>query len=82
MAEFSNNATAQVKMKVNLNTDGNIAQEGEVQKGTKTPMLSGIKAGATLSEATKVFDAFYGKIAGGTYDSLSAVKNIHQGVVE
>lgn len=80
MAEFKAAQVANVKMKVNLNTAGNIAQSGDTLKGTKTPSIPGIKAGATLAEATAVFDAFYGTIGGATFDSLTAVKTISQEV--
>lgn len=82
MAEFTTANTATVKMKVDLNTDGKIAQSGDTVKGAKTPAIAGIKAAATLAEAKAVFNAFYGTIGGATYDSLSAVKTITQGVVE
>ena len=82
MAEFTTANTATVKMKVNLNTAGNIAQSGDTVKGTKFPSLQGVKAAATLAEAKTVFDAFYGTICGATYDSLSAEKTIKQEVAE
>ena len=82
MAEFKNAATASVKMKVNADAEGNIALAGDAVKGSKTPTIQGVKADATLAEATAVFDAFYGEICGATFDSLSAEKTIKQGVVE
>ena len=82
MAEFSGGATASVKMKVNTTTGGYIAQETDTVKGTKNPTIAGIKATANLAEATAVLDAFYGGIGGGSFDSLSAVKTMHQEVVE
>ena len=82
MADFSAANVANVKMKVNMNTAGTIAQSGDEVKGTKMPLLAGIKANATLTEATAVYDAFYGTIALGTFDSLTAVKTITQEVAE
>ena len=80
MAEFKAATVANVKMKVSLNEAGTIAQTGDTLKGTKQPTNPGIKAAATLAEATAVWDAFYGTIGGATFDSLSAVKNITQEV--
>ena len=82
MAEFTSGKTATVKMNVNMNAAGQIAQAGDEVAGTKKPVLHGVKSSATLAEATAVYDAFYGTIAGGTIDSLSAVKTITQGVAE
>ena len=82
MAEFSAATTASVKMKVNTNTSGNIAQSGDTVKGTKYPSIAGIKASATLAEANAVFSAFYGTIAEASYDSLTAVKTITQEVTD
>ena len=82
MAEFATANTATVKMKIDINADGKIAQTGDTVVGSKTPSLAGIKPTATLAEAKTVFDAFYGQIAGASYDSLTAVKTITQGVAE
>ena len=81
-AEFANAVTANVKMTVNMTAEGNIAQSGDTVAGSKNPTLKGIKAAATLAEAKTVYDAFYGTIAGATYDSLTAEKTIKTGVVE
>lgn len=80
MAEFQAANVAKIKMKVDTNTNGTIAQTGDTVKGTKQPTLAGIKANANLAEATAVFDAFYGTLGGATYDSLTAVKTISQEV--
>ena len=82
MAEFANAVTANVKMKIDMTAAGNIAQTGDTAAGSKAPTIKGIKAAATLAEAKTVFDAFYGTIAGATYDSLTAEKSIKTGVVE
>ena len=83
MADFSVAYTASVKMKVPTTTGGYIAQTDDTVTGaTKQITIPGIKAAATLAEANTVFGAFLGNIAGGTFDSLSAVKTITQGVAE
>ena len=82
MAEFTSAVTASVKMNVDMNEDGYIAQSGETVAGTKAITIHGIKAAATLAEANAVYDAFFVNIAGGTADSLSAKKTIVQGVTE
>jgi len=82
MAEFANATTANVKMKIDMTAEGNIAQSGDTVSGSKNPTLKGIKAAATLAEAKTVFNAFYGTIAGATYDSLTAEKSIKTGVVD
>lgn len=82
MAEFANAVTANVKMQIDMTADGNIAQTGDTVAGSKAPTIKGIKAAATLAEAKTVYDAFYGTIAGATYDSLTAEKTIKTGVVE
>lgn len=82
MADFSPAVTATVKMNVDATTGGYIAQSGDTVTAQKAVNIQGIKAAATLAEATTVFNAFYGDIAGGTFDSLSAKKTITQGVTE
>ena len=82
MAEFTSANTATIKMNVDMTADGFIAQSGDTVASTKKPILHGLKANATLAEADKVYGFFYGTLAGGTYDSLSAVKNITQEVAD
>lgn len=79
---FATANTANVKMNVALDENGNIAQNGDTVAGNKMFTIQGVKATATLDEAKTVFDAFVGNIAGGTYDSLSTIKTISVGVVE
>lgn len=81
MAEFVTAYTGTVKMKVPT-ADGNIAQSGDTENGAKQVSIPGIKAGATLAEANIVFGKFVGTICGGSFDSLSAVKTVTQGVAE
>ena len=80
MAEFENNPVSTVQMEVPLNADGDIATNGETFAGVKKVNIEGIKATATLVQASTVFDAFYGTIADTSFDSLSAKKTITQGV--
>lgn len=82
MAEFAQAKTAQLKMSVDMTAAGNIAQSGDTVAGSKKPTLKGLKPAATLDEAKTVFDAFYGTIAGATYDTLTAEKTIKQGVAQ
>ncbi len=83
MTDFAPAYTASVKMKVPVTAEGNIAQTDDTLTGaTKQISIQGIKTNATLAEANTVFNAFVGNIAGGSFDSLSAVKTITQGVSE
>ena len=82
MAEFSVANTSTVKMKVGATSGGYIAQSDDTVTASKVISIPGIKADATLAEASTVFNAFVGNIAGGSFDSLSAVKTITQGVAE
>lgn len=80
MAEFVNSPTMAVSMRTEVTAAGNIAQWGDVVKGSKAINIPGIKKNATLAESEKVFDKFIGVIGGGSYDSLSAVRTIKEGV--
>lgn len=82
MAEFTPALTASVKMNIDMNSGGFIAQSGDTVTGTKAISIPGIKAAATLAEANAVYTAFLGNIAGGSFDSLTAKKTITQGVTE
>lgn len=82
MAEFKTAKTSTLKVKINLNADGNVAQSGETVKSTKVVSLQGFKAEGNLAQANTVFQAMYGQIAQGTYDGLSAVKTTSQEVAE
>lgn len=81
MADFSTAYTSTIKMKSPTTSDGYLAQSGDTVTGNKYFSIPGIKASANLAEANTVFNAFLGDIAGGSFDSLSAVKTITQGVV-
>lgn len=82
MAEFAQAKTATVKMKVNLNADGNIAQTGEEVAGAKYFSVAGLSAASTLADAKAFYDATYVNIGGGSYDTLTAQKTITTGVSE
>ena len=80
MAEFINSPTMTVGMRADITAAGNIAQSGDTAKGSKQINIVGIKKNATLAESEKVFEKFVGTIGGGSYDSLSAVRTIKEGV--
>ena len=82
MAEFAQANVGTLKVSLNLDSDGTIAQSGAAVADTKTFSLNGFKASGNLAEANTVFGAILGDIAGGTYDSLSASKTVTQGVIE
>ena len=82
MAEFAQPTTSVLKMNVNQNSAGNIAQEGETAASQKVVSINGFKAAGTLANADTVFSKLIGDIAGGTYDTLSAAKVTTQGVAE
>ena len=82
MAEFTPAVTASVKMNVDMNADGFIAQSVDTVTGTKAISIGGISAGTNLAGANAVFTAFLGNIAGGSFDSLTAKKTITQGVTD
>ena len=79
MAEFVSSPTMSVSMKVDV-ASGNIAQSGDTVNGSKAVNIPGIKKNATLAEAETVFSNFVGTICGGSYDSISAVRTIKEGV--
>lgn len=80
MADFENNSVMNVSMKIGLDLNGNIAQSGDTIAAKKRVSIAGIKKNATLAEANTVFSVFYGQIADATFDSLSAVRTISEGV--
>lgn len=64
--DFSLNPTCSMKVDVNLNRDGNIAQDGETVAGKKTVTFSGIKSNVTIDETinTENSPAIHNGIAG------------------
>lgn len=81
-AEFSSANVGTLKVNLNLDSDGTIAQSGATVAGTKAISINGFKAAGNLANANTVFDKILTGIGGGTYDSLSATKTISQGVTE
>ena len=77
---WANAPVANVKFDVNINEDGNIAQEGETPAGQKSFTIKGFVATGTPAQANTVLDKIIGDIAGGTYVSNSKVRTITQGV--
>ena len=82
MADFTPINTMSVRMNVEMTADGNIAQSGDTTAATKSMSINGISAAANLSDASTVFNAYYGDIAGGNFDSLSAKRTLTGGVTE
>lgn len=62
--------TAKTSEKVNLNEDGNIAQEQDVVAGSKRITMNGLNTANTLTTNHNVMALFYG-IVGGYTDKLS-----------
>lgn len=84
--DFNLNPTCSMKVDVDLNIDGNIAQEGDSVVGKKTFTFSGFKSDITVDEAinTENSEAIHNGVAGlmwllsGTdenFDELSVRKN-------
>ena len=62
---------ATTSVKVNLNTNGTIAQPGDIVKGAKNVSIRGVNIDNDLSSNTAVLETFIGYFGGGTQDSLS-----------
>lgn len=73
---------ADLKVNVAMNARGYIAQSGETAVGNKKFTIPNVKSTATLAEANKVWQAFLGTIAGGSFDSLSGTKSVNYNVEE
>ena len=82
MASWAEIPVMTVGMKVDLNGDGNIKQSGETVASQKVQNLVGVKATATLEQASQVYGAFIGTICGGSYDTLSASRSYKGGVID
>ncbi len=82
MAEFGTPTVGTLKVKVNTDANGYIAQPGDTVAGTKNVAIPGFKAAGNLADANTFFNALIGTLAGGTYDSLTAQKTTVQEVVE
>ena len=77
--DFENTPVSSVSMKIPTNADGNIATSSETMTGQKNFTIDGISVGATLTQATAVFNAFL-SICDTYCDELTAKKTIVQGV--
>lgn len=62
---------ASTSVKVNLNANGTIAQEGETVVGTKRINIAGVNIDNGLTSNTAVLEVFVNYFGGGTQDSLS-----------
>ena len=82
MADFVDSPVMEVSVDLGMTSDATVAQASESIAASKRHTLKGIKKSATLAEYNTVGQAFYGTLGGGTYDSLSAVRKISEGVAE
>ena len=82
MAEFINSPVMSVSVKLDMTSDATVAQASEAVVASKLDTIKGIKKNATLAEYNQVAQAFYGTIGGGSYDSLTAVRKISEGVAD
>lgn len=82
MAEFGTANVSTLKVKVNTDANGNIAQAGNTVAGNKVLTIPGFKQAGNLANANTFFGAIIGTLGGGSYDSLTAQKYTVQEVVE
>lgn len=81
MVDFQNPITATVKIKVDTDNNGNIAQYSDIPVGAKYISIKGISSTCSLSDAEKVYNVFIGEsLGGGTWDNYSAIRTITQEV--
>lgn len=66
--------------KVPLNADGNIAQAGETFAGSKRVQISQVNAANDLEANEKVFEFFYGLVAGAQLDHLTNTMRVNWSV--
>ena len=82
-ADFIKPPTSTLKVKVDLDADEVIVQDGKLPSGKKrTLTIRGFKQDGTLDEANVVFDKVLGEIAGTSYDSISATKSVTESIGE
>ena len=82
MPRFETPISSNVKMKIALNSSGNIADDSQTIYSTKFFTIAGISATADLDDVQIVFDTFLGEsLGGGRYDEYSAVRTITQKVI-
>ena len=82
MYTFNNPLISDLKVNVDLNAEGNIAQEGETAAGQKTFTIKGFTANGNATQAIDVFNRLIEGIVGGSYDTLSATRTITQSIIE
>lgn len=63
--------TGTTSVKINLNTEGQIAQSGDTIKGTKSFSVKNASVDNDLESNTTVLGAFIEYFGGGTQDSLT-----------
>lgn len=80
MSNFNIAHVSTVQMEIPINANGDIATKSEITAGVKKMAIAGISAAASLSQASTVFDTFFGTICNTDFDSLSAKKTTVQGV--
>lgn len=79
--EFVNSKVGTLKVNMNLNKDGYIAQTMDTPAGVKTVTFKGFKASGNLEDANKVFTMILQGIGMASYNSYSATKTIIEGVI-
>ena len=82
MADWATAKTMTAKVKVNLNEQGFIAQDGDTVAATKYISTGGLSAGGSLDDVDAVWGYLYSTIGGGSYDTVTAQKTTTQGVDE
>lgn len=83
MATWSIPKVAEVKVDVALNEDGNLAIGADTKAGTKSFTLKGFKVNGSPEQASTVLQKIITNIAGGSFDSSTAVyREEPRGVIE
>lgn len=81
MPDFENAISSNVKVKVAINRNGNIADDSQSTQSVKFFTIAGISATSNLNDSMKVFDTFIGQsLCGGRFDEYSAIRTITQKV--
>lgn len=81
--DFIKPPTSTLKVKVDLDADEVIVQNGKLPSGKKrTLTIRGFKQDGTLDEANVIFNKVLGDIAGTSYDSISATKYVSESIGE
>ena len=80
--QFVDPKTVGLSVMVDLNSAGNIAQDGETAAGQKKITINGFKFGGNITNATTVFTKILGDIGGASYTLSTANKAINIGAKE